>query len=562
MKNNKLFHRLSLLAVASLALAACGFGAAQPTATPTPPAEPKVITITFTQEPDNLNPMYSEMFFSQITTGFWLRGLWTFDDSNQPVPQAALEVPSEANGGIADGGRTITVKLREDAVWSDGTPLTAGDFVFTYDMIMNDANTVQTRYPFEQYVASVTAVDDHTLEVKFNEPFAPWLTTVFAYTPVSVLPRHILEPVFQQEGTLDNAAWNRAPTVGFGPFVFKEWESGSHLIFEKNPNWHGPAPKIDQVFIRIVPDDAAQEAAIKAGDTDIGVFLDYSQVAGINASGMAQVITVLSGYDEGWFLNVNPETAHPAMLEVNVRKALALAVDREKITDDLLLGLTEPPATFWDGTPPYGDPGLQPYPYDPEEAQKLLDEAGWVDSDGDGVRDKDGQKLELRYITNDRALRKDVQAVVEQMLNEVGIAVTLENHSSDIFWNSYGDDGPQAKGEYDIAQYSSVGSFPDPEASQNWLCSQISSADNPDGANWQGYCSQELDALLDRQATTVDLEARKALYYQIEKIMYDDVVWIGIWKDPDLWSVSNRLKAVRLSGATPFWNATDWEVAD
>jgi peptide/nickel transport system substrate-binding protein len=285
-------------------------------------------------------------------------------------------------------------------------------------------------------------------------------------------------------------------------------------------------------------------------------------VPGINDSGVAQVVTVLSGYDEGWFLNMNPETAHPAMLDVNVRKALALAVDRQKITTDLLLGLTQPPATFWDGTPPYGDPDLAPYPYDPEEAKRLLEEAGWVDSDGDGIRDKEGVKLELRYITNDRQLRKDVQAVVEQMLNEVGIAVTLENHSSDIFWNSYGDDGPQAKGEYDFAEYSSVGSFPDPEASQNWLCEQVSSADNPDGANWQGYCNKELDALLGQQATAVDPEARKALYFQIEKIMYDDVVWIGMWKDPDLWSVSNRLKGVRLAGATPFWNVSDWDLAD
>jgi peptide/nickel transport system substrate-binding protein len=558
MKNNKLLHLLSLLVSASVVLAACGSGAPQPTVAPTTPAEPKVATITFVQEPDNLNPFYTEMWFSAITRQFWLRGLWSFDDNNNPVPQLAAEVPSEANGGIADGGQTITVKLNPSAVWSDGTPVTADDFVFTYQMIMNDGNTVQTRYPYEDYVASVTAVDPNTLAIKFNEPFAPWLTTVFEY----VLPRHILQPIFDQEGTLDNAGWNRAPTVGVGPFVFQSWESGSHIIFAKNPGWFGAAPKLDQVFIRIVPDDAAQEAAIKAGDTDIGVFLDYSQVQGINESGEAGVVAVLSGYDEGWFLNMNPETAHPAMLDVDVRRALALATDRQKITNDLLLNLTDPPATFWDGTPPYGDPSLAPYPYDPEEAKRLLEAAGWVDSDGDGVREKDGVTLELRYITNERQLRKDVQAVVAQMLNEVGIAVKLENHSSDVFWNSFGDDGPQAQGAYDIAQYSSVGSFPDPDASQNWLCSQISSADNPDGANWQGYCNQELDALLDQQATTVDPEARKGLYYQIEKIMHDEVVWIGIWKDPDLWSVSNRLKGVRLSGATPFWNVADWDVVD
>jgi peptide/nickel transport system substrate-binding protein len=529
---------------------------------PTAPAEEepaagaKVVTISFVQEPDNLNPLYTTMWFSAITRDFWLRSLWNFDDNNEAVPQLAVEVPSEENGGITNGGQTLTIQLNPDAVWSDGEPVTAADFVFTYDMIISEANTTQSTYPYADFVASVEAPDDHTLVVNFNEPFAPWLTNIFTY----VLPEHILGPVFEAEGTLDTAEWNRAPSVGVGPFVFAEWESGSHIRFTRNENWLGEAPLVDEVFIRIVPDDAAQIAAIKASDTDIGVFLSYSDVEDIESAGVADVVAVSSGYDEGWFLNVDPETAHPAMLDVNVRQAIAMATNRDQITQDLLLGLTEPPATFWDSTAPYGDPSLEPYPYDPEQAATLLDEAGWVDSNGDGTRDKDGVELVLRYITNDRQLRADVQAVVQQMWAEVGIGAELVNHSSDIFWNSYGDGGPQAIGEYDIAQYSSVGAFPDPEASSNWLCSQIPSPDNPEGANWQGYCNEELDALLQEQAVTVDPEARVQLYYNIERIMYDDVIWIGIWKDPDLWSINSRLSNVRFSGASPFWNVEQWDV--
>jgi ABC-type transport system substrate-binding protein len=106
-----------------------------------------------------------------------------------------------------------------------------------------------------------------------------------------------------------------------------------------------------------------------------------------------------------------------------------------------------------------------------------------------------------------------------------------------------------------------VGSVPDPEASSNWLCDQISSADNPDGANWEGVCIEELDALLKEQATTLDRQKRIDLYHQIEQIMYDEVLFIGMWKDPDLWSVNKRLQNVKLSGATPFWNAHEWTVA-
>lgn len=584
MKRN-LYVLMSLVVLASMILAACG-GAApateppaiteapgtteEPAATEPPAAatEPPAAafsgtaTITFTQEPDNLNPLYTTMFFSGITRDFWLKALWSFDENNQPVPELAAEIPSTENGGVSADGKTITIKLRDDINWSDGEPVTADDFVFTYEMIISDKNVVQSRYPYDEYVESVEAQDPQTIVVNFKEPFAAWLTNIFSGSPSAaqgVLPKHILQPVFDAEGTIDNAEWNKAPTVGVGPFVFSEWESGSHIIFTANPNWINP-PKLEQVFIRIVPDDAAQEAAIIAGDTDIGVFLSSDQIEKLEAGGDVKVVAAASGYDEGWFLNVNPETAHPALLDVNVRKALALATDRFSIVKDLLDESINPVnATFWDNNPPYNS-DLEPYPYDPEEAKRLLDEAGWVDSNGDGTRDKDGVELVLRYITNDRELRKNVQAVVQQQWSLVGIGAELQNYSSDVFWNGYNDSGPQAQGLYDIAEYSSVGSFPDPEASSNWLCDQISSADNPDGANWQGYCDPEMDELLMKQATTLDTDARIDLYKQIQQKMYDEALYIGMWKDPDLWSVNSRLQNVKLSGATPFWNAHEWVV--
>jgi len=521
-----------------------------------PPAAAGIAIVTFVQQPTTLNPMYANQWFSTITTEFWLKSLWSFDPENNPVPEIATEIPTTENGGMSEDGLTLTVTLRDDVTWSDGEPLTANDFVFTYDMYMAESNVVASRYPYEDYVASVEAPDDHTVVVNFTEPFAAWLTEMFQY---GVLPEHVLRPVFEADGTLDTAEWNTAPTVGVGPFVFTEWETDSHMIFEANPNWINP-PQLEQIFIRMA-DDAAQEVAILAGDTDIGSFLDWSQADAINNSGVAEFVTQPSGYDEGWFLNFDPETAHPAMLDVNVRKAIVLATDRAKIVQDLLGGLTEVPVTFWDSTPPFGNPDLEPYPYDADEAQRLLEEAGWTDSNGDGTRDKGGTELVLRYIANQRQLRKDVQAVVQQMWAQAGIGVELVNYGDDYF-NGYADGGPQATGQYDIAEYSSVGSFPDPEASVNWLCSEVVGADNPDGGNWQGYCNPELDELFTQQATTTDPEARKQLYYQIGQMMHDEVVWVGLWKDPDLWSSSNRLQGVRFSGATPFWNSHEWTISE
>jgi len=421
---------------------------------------------------------------------------------------------------------------------------------------MAGTNTVSSRYPYEDFVKSVEARDDQTLVVNFKRPCAAWMTSLFNGGPI---PEHILRPVFDADGTLDNAQWNNAPTVGVGPFVFKEWQPNSHMTFEANPNWIRPS-KLEQILIRIV-DDTAQEVAIVSGDTDIGTFLGWSQADAINRSGKAKFVPQAAGYDEGWYLNFDQTTAHPAMLDVKVRRAIVLATDREKIVNDLLGGLTTVPITFWDSTLPYGNPNLAPYPYNPNEAKRLLDEAGWKDSNGNGTRDKEGKELVLRYIANQRQIRKDVQALVKQMWADVGIGTELVNYGADYF-NGYADGGPQATGKYDIAEYSNSGAFPDPEVSSYWLCSQVVGANNPDGANWQGYCNPDLDNLLNQQATTINPETRTQLYYQIEQIMHDDVVWIGLWKDPDLWSISNRIQGVRLSGAAPFWNAQEWSITN
>jgi peptide/nickel transport system substrate-binding protein len=562
------FVVLSVLVVSSFLLTACGTPATEAPSEPVAPEATEVpeapaptfsgtATITFVQEPDNLNPMYTTMSFSGYLRPFYLKPTWDFDENAQPVPVLVKEIPSVENGGLSADGKTITLSLREDVTWSDGQPLTADDFVFTFDMIMSDQNTPIGRYPFDPYVESVVAKDPTTVVITLKEPLAAWLTSLFYY----VLPKHVLQPVFDAEGSIDNAEWNRNPVPGLGPFVLDQWETGSHLSFKANPNWINP-PKLEQVFVRIVPDDAAQEAAILAGDADIGAFLSSDQIEKLEADGKVKVYPLESGYNEAWFLNVNPDTARPFMLDVNVRKAIALATDRFTIVKDLLVESINPVnVTFWDTTPPFQTDTLQPYPYDPEQAKALLDAAGWVDSNGDGIRDKDGVELIVRYATNQRELRKNVQAVVEQQWKEVGIGAELANYSSDIFWNGYNDGGPQALGQYDVAEFSSsANAFPDPDTS-GFTCAQICNAENPDGSNTQGYCNPALDELFNKQAVTVDPVARKELFNQIQQIMYDDVIYIGMWKDPDLWSLSNRLQNVRFSGVYPFWNAYEWEIA-
>jgi peptide/nickel transport system substrate-binding protein len=517
-----------------------------------PPAERKVAEFIWTQEFDTLNLYYSNKWFSQITEQIWNAWAWEFDENNEPFPVLVAEIPSVENGGISEDGTVITMKLRDDITWSDGTPITSADFVFTYEMVVDPNNIVASTYPYDQ-IASVEAPDDQTVVITFNEPFAPWLATLWH----SILPRHVLQPVFDAEGTIDNAEWTLAPTVGAGPFVFAEWESGSFARFTARDDYWGGRPKIDEIFIRFVPDDASQTAALRSGDADVGTFPPLSDVPALKDAGV-NVIVAPSGYNEGWYFNLG-DKGHPALKDVNVRKAIALAFDRFTLNQELLLDLTQPPTGFWDAFPAYTDPSVEVYPFDAAEAARLLDEAGWTDSNGDGTRDKDGVELVLRYFTTTREIRQDTQAVAQQQLAEVGIGLDLQSVDSDLLFAGYVDAGPVATGEYDIAAYSDAPAFPDPDR-EYWLCDQIPSDESPDGTNWQFLCDEELDALFKQQLTQVSAEERQATFHQITKHMYDNVYWLGLWQDPDYWLVGPRLSNVSFSGATPLFSVDLWEL--
>jgi peptide/nickel transport system substrate-binding protein len=516
-----------------------------------PTGERKVVTFIWTQEFDNLNPLYTNMWFSSITQQIWNASAWNFDIENSPNPVLVTEIPSVENGGISADGRTITIKLRDDIVWSDNTPITSADFLFTYEMVTNPSNTVTTAYPYN-LITEISAPDDLTVVTIFDEPFVPWAANLWDW----VLPQHVLQPVFDAEGTIDAAPWNLAPTVSAGPFVFAEWESGSYTRFVRNENYYGEPAKIDEIFFRFVPDDASQVAALRTGDGDLGTFISQADIPTLEAAGV-EVFAVVSGYDEGWYLYFGEE-AHPALSDVRVRQAIAYCFDRQSINRDLLMGLTEPAVTFWDNTP-YANPNLEAYPYEPAMGMTLLDEAGWVDSNGDGVRDKDGVELTLIHGTTSREIRQDTQAVAQQNLAECGIQLDLQSYSADVFFQSYGGGGPLPTGELDIAQFSSTEAFPDPDSSR-WLCEEIPTDEYPDGINEQKICDLELDELFRLQSTQIDFEERQQTFWRISEMMYENVYWLGVWQDLDTWAVSERLTNVNISGADPFFSIAEWDI--
>jgi peptide/nickel transport system substrate-binding protein len=550
-RNKLLFACLSILIIASFILSGCQ-QAKQAT----------IVTITWIQEFDSLNPAYTNMWFSTTTQDLWNSWAWEFDENSQPFPKLVTEIPSEENGGISADGKTITMHIKDGIKWSDGTPLTSADFKFTQEMYVSPNNAVNSAYPYDM-IDSIDTPDDKTVVINFTDPFAPWLALLWH----GLMPAHILQPVYDAEGTLDNAAWNSAPTVGLGPYVFDKWETGSYARFVKNDNYWGTPANIDEVFFRFVPDQAAQITSLQAGDADLGYWFDFNDAQKLKDAGF-DVVVVPNGYNEGIFFLMNNTGAeydgkpigNPALLDVNVRKAIAMGIDRESLNQRLNLGYTTVPASFWDSFPTYNNPPLTNYPYDPEGAKALLDAAGWVDSNGDSVRDKDGVELVLTYGTTNMEKRQNAQVVVQEQLASIGIKVNIQSYESDLFFGSYDQAGPAATGQVDLMEWSDAPLFPDPDI-YYWYCDEIPTPEYPAGSNWFFMCDEKLDSLMALQTTQVDLAARQQTISEINQIFYDQVYWLGMWQDPDDWAVGSRLSNVKFSPVNPLFNIAEWTIS-
>jgi len=535
-----------MIIIASFILTACGGGGAATVAPTKAPAAEKIVTIAWTQEPNTLNRSYSSMWYMSVLTDLYGCWAWNYDQANVPQPNLLTELPT-----ISADGLVVTMKLRSDIKWSDGTPITSADFVFTHDMITNPKNAVDSTYPYDKF--KISAPDATTVVLTFAEIFTPWMSTLWQGT---LMPKHILQPVFDAKGTIDAAEWNRAPTVGCGPFNFTKWESGSYLRFDKNPNFWGTAPKLDAIVFQFVPDDAAQTAACLAGDADVCFWPPYSDIPKFREAGLS-VVTEPSGYNEGWFFNFR-DMASPGIRDLNVRKAIAMGLDRQSNTD-LRLKVVKVTETFWDALPSYVDPSITPWKYDPEAAKALLESSGYKDINGDGYReDAQGKRLTITQGNTDKTERTDYQALAQQQMKAIGIELKTFSYNSDILFASFTENGPAATGILDIMQWSDVPAFPDPDSSY-WYCDQIPTKDNPTGFNYFG-CDKTLDELFKQQLATVDPVARQKIFWQISKYMHDNVLYLGIWEDGDVWIVNPRITGAKFSGVTPFYNISEWDV--
>ncbi len=508
------------------------FGMAQAQDVPT-------LTVGFAQEPDSMNGFYSSMAFAQWANDLVQASLWDISDTLEAVPVLVEAVPSVENGGISEDYTTYTIKLKPGLKWSDGAPYTAEDLVFTYQMIQDKANNFLQGSSILDALVSAEVVDETTFKLTFNGP-KPFPEDMAGSPGLStILPAHVFRPIYEAEGTIEFAPENQDPTVFSGPYVLKQWVRGESMTFEANPNYVGGAPKIGRIIIRFFPDTEAQYAALEAGQLDFVPNIsegDKQRVCSIEGVTCA---TVFGGYIESLWLNLrtdeHPRAGHPALKDVRVRQAIRYALDREAISRDLLAGTVSPTDSIY-ASSPFEDPNLGVTTPDPDKAKALLDEAGWVDSDGDGVRDKDGVKLELRYSTTTAGWRNNIQAVVQQQLAAVGIATILEKYPASEFFGAWANNGINAVGEYDIAQYANNTALTNPAnvtVYEALDCDQIPSEANPGGQNFTGFCSPEMDALADVTLTSLDADERLQAAYGIQKIMKEQAPLINLFPRGD-----------------------------
>lgn len=607
MKGNKLFHLLSICAIGALVLAACGGAATTeapqptqppaPTVAPTQPPAPteavvqpteapagcqdidafdaasaptaNAVRIAYSQEPDNLVGYYSNMTYSAWVGQMSQPGLAEWDENSEYVPDLAAEIPTVENGGISADGLTFTWHLKPNLHWSDGKCLTSADVKFTFDSIVNQKNTVLSRSGYDK-IASVETPDETTIVFTFAEPYAPWqlLFTSGPNTAHPILPKHILEGL----DTLDAAPEIHQPTVTAGAFVPQEWVPGDHLTLVANPNYYGGKPKLDAISIKFVPDPETALAALQTGDTDLYPDFSESDIPTLEALEPALHLGVVATpLFEHYFFNMGTvagvdgkgksDVDGPCPFkDLRVRKAIILATDRKGIVDALLNGKTVAPATLYPASP-FENKSLEPYPYDPEQAKALLDEAGYTPGAG-GIRagkcDGKDVKLSFNFETTNKQIRVDIAIIVQQNLKDVGIEFKPIHTPAGTFFGLYSEGANMPKGTFDIAGYT-TGFYPDP-FSDNFLCDQIPNAENAgQGNNNYHYCDPKFDELWQAGAKETDFNKRKAIFDEIQKYMYDNALVMPMYARANIYDVSDRVQGINAgSYSYLFWNTEAW----
>jgi len=555
---------LTFMVIASLGLPSCAPAAKAPAS--------KGIVVVIPEDPPSFNPAVADTGYDTLVMNMVLLGMADIDPNGDTYPQLAAELPTQKNGDVLvneDGTMAVTWKMRQDVQWSDGTPVTADDVIFTYNAIINPDTGAWIAGI--DYVDSVEKIDDYTFTVNYNTIYPGYLTQ-FGGEQVAIWPAHYCD------ATQGFSAWDCARTpLSDGPYLLKEWVNGDHMTFVKNDNYFEKGkPAIDTVTVRIVPDEAVRKTMLINGDADLDMWSPEPMIADL--TNKPNVVVSQSPYNR-WVMRLyfnlaakgtnDPlATPHPILSDVNVRRAIRMAIDVDTISKEFFLGYAQPAWTEF-FRPPYQCTVPRPK-FDIEAAKAMLTSAGWTDTDGDGVREchgcktgaPDGYKMEMDFITYaeyGEALNLTQQFIADE-LKQIGIKTNLNVVEGSVLWAASTDGGIEQNGNFDMDIYDDGYPGSDPT---DFLSSYYSSAAAvpDDGYNYGNWVNPEFDSLLN-QVLTLNEGTRKADFCKMANILENELPEALLFTAVNADSHSAMLQGVQsTTNDVVSWNIADWTLS-
>lgn len=492
-------------------------------ARPVPAQEQITFTVGVSQEIDSLNMSVGLLVVDYEVWNLQYAALVELSDEDFS-PEPGLAETWEPS----DDGLTWTYTLREGLLWSDGEPLTADDVVYSIERPRDEE--WGTWYETVKNLEA-KAIDDRTVEVTSSVP-DPKLPALGIY----VLPKHVYEKVSAD----DLPAYKGEDPVGSGPFVLSEHKPGESWRMTKNPNWYGFEPYVDEIIFRYFAATDQELAALENGEVDA---IDTVDEDLIDQTEKNADLVVVEG-SQGGFSHVGINTGdglgdgHPALADKVVRQAINRAIDREVLVEEILAGRGTPGVTMaaaysslWEPEIPVADQ----LTFDPDAANTMLDDAGYDDTDGDGIREMPDGSRSLKFRLHIRADSKADQEkaeFIDPWLNDIGIDIEVLVATEDELTAILG------RGEFDMFTWGWV-PFADPSGMlSSLICDQVTVvADEPlyNDANW---CNEDYDRLYEQQNQELDHDRRVEQVQEMLRIHYDDAAYVVLFKYSDVMAYS------------------------
>ncbi len=545
-----------ILALSALVLAACGgsttpstAGASsssttQATASSAPSGSSSTASTAIVgefEEPDTLNPIAGPlMFFAQEVQQSLFANLFTLQPNGSLAPDLATEVPTTANGGISANGLTYTLHLRSDAKWTNGQPVTSEDVYVTYQLETNPQVKIASNLGWND-VASFKVVSPTEFQITLKTPDQPFLATVFTQTQPGIVPASVFKGMTAAQ--VNSSPFGHDPTVTDGPYKFVSWQPGSAITVTANPDWYGSKPKIKTIIFKIIPSTNTLLTTAEANGLNVFAGVPIQNVPQVQKIAGSKLYYANSSLFEMIYTNQR----NPILQDVRVRQALEMGINRQAIVTTLLQGkgtllaADQSPASWG------YDPSLQPWPYDPAQAGKLLTQAGWV-MGSDGLRHKNGQTLSLVYsTTSGNTTREATQRLVQTWLKQIGVNITIHNYQAAAL---FGTILPSGSG-WDLAEVAYNDQAANPASPQ---------ANFGTGGtfNWGKFSDPTLDQLYAQQSTMTSQSQRQPIMFKIEQELHNQLPALWLYSPQGIDATFNMTGYQTNPWMQDTWNVQDW----